>query len=294
MNFREMQKKAVLRLLAMHFESGVGHIGGNLSALDATLYLHSQVMQKNDQFILSKGHAAGALYIALWMVGKISDEQLKTFHKDGTKLSGHSAPSWIPEIPFATGSLGHGLGLSCGMALGNRLQKKDGRIFCLMSDGEWQEGSNFEALIFLNHQRLSNLTLLIDCNGLQGFGSTKDVASMDIQKLFSLLKNFDLDVEVIDGHSEKDLQKISKNSDRPQVFLLNTKKGRGVSFMEDKMEWHYLPLTEELYARAKAEVEKSRCHSREGGNPECLEILDSRLRGNDSKKSGAISKKLNS
>lgn len=255
MKFQEMQKKARLRLLRMHFEAGVGHVGGNLSALDSMLYLRKEVMQKDDQFILSKGHAAGALYITLWMMGKISDEQLATFHKEGTKLAGHPAPNWIAEIPFATGSLGHGFGLACGMALGNRLQKKSGRIFCLMSDGEWQEGSNFEALVFLNHQQLKNLTIIVDCNGLQGFGTTKDVASLDISKLQNLFKNFDLEVEIIDGHNEKDLKKLSQNSSRPQIFLMNTKKGKGVSFMEDKMEWHYLPLTKELYEKAKAEVE---------------------------------------
>ena len=179
MTFSELQKQASLRLLKMHFESGVGHIGGNLSALDAILYLHHNILRKKDRFILSKGHAAGALYIALWSIGKISEDQLKTFHKDNTKLAGHPAFNWIDEIPFATGSLGHGLGLACGMAMGNKLQNRDERIFCLMSDGEWQEGSNFEALIFLHHQQLKNVTIIIDCNGLQGFGSTQDVASLN-------------------------------------------------------------------------------------------------------------------
>ncbi len=258
MNFHELQKKARLRLLQMHYEAGVGHIGGNLSALDSMLYLHHNVMQKDDQFILSKGHAAGALYIALWSIGKISEAELKTFHRDNTKLAGHPIPNFIPEIPFATGSLGHGLGLGCGMALGNRLQKKPGQIFCLMSDGEWQEGSNFESLIFLNHQRLNNLTILADCNGVQGFGTTKDVASMDVEKLRDIFSNFDFEVKIIDGHGAEDLQKISHNStEKPQIFLMKTCKGNSISFMENKMEWHYLPLTEELYSKAKAEVEKS-------------------------------------
>ncbi len=258
MNFSELRKKSVLRLLQMHFEAGVGHIGGNLSALDVMLYLHHFVMRKNDRFILSKGHAAGALYIALWSLGKISDDQLKTFHKDKTKLAGHPAPNSFEEIPFATGSLGHGLGLACGMAVGNKLQHYDERIFCLMSDGEWQEGSNFEALIFLHHQKLKNVTVLIDCNGLQGFGSTKDVASIDVIKLREIFSTLNFDVVEIDGHDENDLKKIAeKKSDRPQIFLLNTKKGHGVSFMENRMEWHYLPLSEELYNRAKMEIENS-------------------------------------
>lgn len=258
MSFSDLKKKSVLRLLQMHFEAGVGHIGGNLSALDAMLFLHHFVMQKNDRFILSKGHAAGALYVTLWSLGKISEDQLKTFHKDNTKLVGHPAPNSFDEIPFATGSLGHGLGLACGVAMGNKLQNRDERIFCLMSDGEWQEGSNFEALIFLHHQQLKNVTALIDCNGLQGFGSTKDVASLDVKKLHEIFSTLDFDVFEIDGHAENDLKKLAeKKSDRPQIFLMNTKKGKGISFMENRMEWHYLPLSEELYNAAKTEIKNS-------------------------------------
>lgn len=257
MNFADLQKKSCLKLLEMHYQAGVGHIGGNLSSLDAMLFLHHFVMKKNDQFILSKGHAAGALYITLWSLGKISATELKTFHADKTRLAGHPAPNSFSEIPFATGSLGHGLGLAAGLALGNKLQKKTGRVFCLMSDGEWQEGSNFESLLFLNHQQLQNLTILVDCNGLQGFGSTQDVASMNIKKLKEIFSALNFSVQIIDGHSEKDLKKLSEKSSRPQIFLLKTKKGKGVSFMENKMEWHYLPLNAELYSKAKAEVKKS-------------------------------------
>ena len=110
MQLRDLQKKARLRLLKMHFEAKVGHIGGNLSALDAMLYLHYNIMNQGDRFILSKGHAAGALYISLWSVGKISEDQLLTFHKDQTKLAGHPPVNWIDEISFATGSLPFPLG----------------------------------------------------------------------------------------------------------------------------------------------------------------------------------------
>ena len=257
MTFQELRKKACLRLLKMHFDAKVGHIGGNLSALDATLFIHHNILQKNDRFILSKGHAAGALYIALWSVGKISDEQLLTFHQDGTKLAGHPPVNWIDEIPFATGSLGHGLGLACGMALGNKLQNHDQRIFCLMSDGEWQEGSNFESLIFLNHQQLKSVTVLVDCNGLQGFGATEDVASMNIQRLHNIFSSFDFEIEVINGHDEADLKKLAVQKNRPQIFLMNSTKGKGISFMENKMEWHYLPLNQALYNQAKEEIENS-------------------------------------
>ncbi len=255
--FADLQKRARLRLLKMHFEAGVGHIGGNLSALDVILYLHHHIISNSDRFILSKGHAVGAFYITLWSIGKISEGQLLTFHKERTKLAGHPVASWIEEIPFATGSLGHGLGLACGVALGNKLKNRNERIFCLMSDGEWQEGSNFEALIFLSHQQLKNVTVIVDCNGLQGFGSTQEIASLNVKRLRDIFANFDFEIEVINGHEEEDLKKLKRQSNRPQIFLMNTKKGNGVSFMEDKMEWHYLPLSEQLYVQAKLEIENS-------------------------------------
>lgn len=255
MTFTDLRKKAILRLLQMHFDAGVGHIGGNLSALDAMIFLHHFVMQKNDRFILSKGHAAGALYVTLWSLNKISDEQLRTFHKDNTKLAGHPPLNSFVEIPFATGSLGHGVGLACGVAMGNKLQNRDEQIFCLTSDGEWQEGSNFEALIFLNHHQLKNVKLIVDCNGLQGFGSTQEVASLTITRMHQIFSAFDFDIFEIDGHNENDLKKLAQKSSRPQIFLMKTVKGKGISFMENRMEWHYLPLNEELYNKAKMEIE---------------------------------------
>src|SRR5438105_390525 len=147
-SFAETVRRARARLLQMHFESGVGHIGGNLSCLDVLMVLYHQVLRAEDAFVLSKGHAAGALYTALWSVDRLTDAELRQFHQDGTKLSGHPAPGALPEVPFATGSLGHGLSLAAGLALGKRLKAEPGRVFCLLSDGEWQEGSCWEALRF--------------------------------------------------------------------------------------------------------------------------------------------------
>src|ERR1022692_1737015 len=150
--------KAKLRLLQMHYESGVGHIGGNLSCFDILMALYHNVLGPLDRFVLSKGHSAGALYVTLWSLGLLSDDDLKTFHKDGTRLSGHPPFRGIPEILFATGSLGHGLSLAAGLALAKKLKGEKGRLFCLASDGEWNEGSNWEALIF-SHQHRLNLSL---------------------------------------------------------------------------------------------------------------------------------------
>lgn len=253
-NFTEQIRKARLRLLKMHYESGVGHIGGNLSALDILMHLHHKVMTADDVFVLSKGHAAGALYVTLWSRGRLSDGDLEKFHKDGTKLAGHPAPNWMPEIRFATGSLGHGLPLAAGVALGKKLRGRGGRVYCLMSDGEWDEGSNWEALIFAVHHALDNLTLIVDRNGLQGFGSTQEVA--DLGSLKEKFGAFQLNAEEIDGNSPGDLAAVfSRKSSGLRGIIARTRKGRGVSFMENKMEWHYLPMTPAQYRQAAAEVE---------------------------------------
>jgi transketolase len=248
-------RRAKKRLLQMHFESRVGHIGGNLSALDAMIVLQHSVMHDGDVFVLAKGHAAGALYVTLWSVGRLSEEDLSTFHGEGTHLAAHPAPGWLREIPFATGSLGHGLPAAAGMALGYKLQNRPGRIYCLTSDGEWQEGSNWEALIFAQHHQLNNLTVLIDENRLQGFGTTREVASMD--PLDRKIAGFSLELTVVNGHDAEALREALEAPVRigPRFIVLKTVKGHGVSFMENAMEWHYLPMSQEQYSAAIQEID---------------------------------------
>ena len=222
--------RAQRRLLEMHFHAGVGHIGGNLSALDALLVLHHQVMGPDDVFVLAKGHAAGALYITLWSLGRLSDEDLNTFHRDGTFLAAHPVAGWSNDIPFATGSLGHGLPDAAGMALGYKLQSKSNQVFCLTSDAEWQEGSNWEALIFAVHQKLTNLTIMIDENRLQGFGTTDAVASMD--PLDIKFKGFAIEVVSVNGHDHTAIRDaLHVRGQGPRIVVLKTVKGHGVSFM---------------------------------------------------------------
>ena len=248
--------KAKLRLLQMHYESGVGHLGGNLSALDILLCLYHFILRKDDLFVLSKGHSAGALYVALWSIGALTDEDLRQFHKDGTRLSGHPPAIGIPEIIFATGSLGHGLGLACGLALGKKLKGEAGRVFCLTSDGEWNEGSSWEALIFLTHHKLDNLVLLVDCNGLQGFGTTRDVANLE--PMSEKFRAFGVDVLEIDGHAIQEIHTaVNQCHSRPLAVVARTIKGCGVSFMENRMEWHYLPLNAQQYEQARNEVQQA-------------------------------------
>ena len=245
-----------MRLVQMHYESKVGHIGGNLSALDALLCLYSTIMEPDDAFVLSKGHSAGALYVTLWTLGLLSDDDLRTFHKDGGKLAGHPVANWHPGIRFATGSLGHGLGLAAGLALGKRIRRESGIVYCLLSDGECEEGSTWEAILFCAHHQLENLVVLIDANGVQGFGTTAEIASLE--PLVTKIEGFGVSVTEIPGHDAEALeQALRQEVVGPKFVVLRTTKGHGVSFMENTMEWHYLPLTPEQYRQAMDELSNS-------------------------------------
>lgn len=244
----ELLLKARLRLLQMHYESRVGHVGGNLSCLDTLMALYHNALGQHDEFVLSKGHSAGALYVTLWSVGLLSDDDLKSFHRDGTRLSGHPPVNTIPAIPFATGSLGHGLGLAAGLALAKKLKGEKGRLFCLASDGEWNEGSNWEALIFSRHNGL-NITLIVDLNGLQGFGRTCDIA--DLEPLAEKFRAFRLHTLEVNGHDLEDVTAaLHQRDDGPMVIVARTEKGHGVPSMEGRLESHYLPLSLESYQQA--------------------------------------------
>jgi transketolase len=247
------------RLLKMHYESGVGHIGGNLSVLECLLVLFAE-FKENNEIILSKGHGAGALYIALWHCNFLAEGDLKKFHADDTTLPGHPPTNGKNPVPFGTGSLGHGLSLAAGTALAFKLKKINNeaqvsRCFCVTSDGEWQEGSTWEALIFAQHHKLSNLTIFIDHNNLQGFGSTDEVASMS--PLWDKFSGFNVTISIIDGHSHQEIRAaVHKETKNVHIVCMKTVKGNGITFMENKMEWHYLPLDQKKYEAAIKELIK--------------------------------------
>lgn len=244
--FDELLLSTKLRLLKMHYDSNCGHIGGNFSCIDALMTLHHLVMNPGDRFILSKGHSAGALYVTLWSLGKLKDSDLNTFSKDNTLLPGHPSGAGIPDLLFSTGSLGHGPSLAAGLALAARHQKTDRQIYCLCSDGEWQEGSCWEALAFAVHHQLGNLTILIDQNGLQGFGKTEKIVSCS--DLTPRISSFGAYVQNINGHHCLDIKNslINKSTEKPNVLILDTVKGKGLHF-EGEMESHYLPLSKDQY-----------------------------------------------
>jgi len=246
-----------LRLLDLYHMAHAGHIGCALSCIDlmiATLVLRKQ---EEDTFILSKGHAAAALYTCLNHLGELTEDDLQTFYKNGTTLPAHPAPNKHKGIPFATGSLGHGLPIATGIAHANKLQGSNGTSFVLLSDGETNEGTTWEAAHYAIQNGLDNLIMLIDKNGLQGFGNTTDVLGDTAAPHKWEAIGFET-VEV-DGHDIDallpliDTLRLQANG-KPKAIIAHTVKGKGVSYMENKLQWHYLPMTAELYDQARAEI----------------------------------------
>ncbi len=201
---------------------------------------HTAVSPTRDRVILSKGHGAMAYYAALKEWGMLSEESFRGYGEEGAALWGHvSKSNCAPAIDYSTGSLGHGLALSAGHALGYRLQGNQSRIFCILSDGECNEGSTWEAALFVGHHRLKNLTVLIDANGLQGLDECSRV--IDLEPFAEKWRSFRFEVRDLDGHNWKDLVKALRTpSDGPRVLICRTVKGRGIPGMENRVASHYL------------------------------------------------------
>ncbi|WP_019986684.1 transketolase [Rudanella lutea] len=246
-----------LKVLSLYHAANAGHIGCSLSCIDLMIATLVQRKREQDTFLLSKGHAAAALYACLHHLGEISDETLATYYKNGTTLPAHPAPNQHKGIPFATGSLGHGLPIGTGIAHAGKLLNDNSRVFVLMSDGETNEGTTWEAAHFAIQYQLDNLIMLIDKNGLQGFGNTGDVLGDTASAATWEAIGFET-VEV-DGH---DVEAIGAAIDaltavpngRPKAIIAHTVKGKGVSYMENRLEWHYLPMTPAQYEEAVGDV----------------------------------------
>jgi transketolase len=255
MNTADLLEKACsakLRFLKMYREAHAGHVGCSLSCAEMLVFVRFAWMQRDDTLILSKGHAAAGLYAVLAEAGSLSQKDLETFARDGTTLPAHPPINALPDIPFATGSLGHGLSLAAGMALATRLKGRPRRFFCITSDGELNEGSVWEAALFVAHQELDNLIWLIDRNGLQGIGRTEDV--MALEPLIEKLQSFGWFVSVADGHDFDSLRAAMERSDGsdnrsrlPSVIICKTVKGHGLPGLQDTVDCHYLPLNDGQY-----------------------------------------------
>jgi len=246
-------------LIEMHYRAKSGHIGSSLSAIEALAFLHKSWLGAEDRFILSKGHGASALYATLHHYGRLTSAELDTYYRDGTLLPAHPAPGAFEAIPAATGSLGHGLPIAAGMAFSYaHLHGTGARVACLVSDGECNEGSIWEAAAFAAHHRLENLLVIVDANGLQGFGTTGDVLNME--PMAEKWRAFGFTAREIDGHDFVQWQSAcaAPEAGRPTCVIARTHKGQGIRFMEDKMEWHYLPMNDAQYAEALADLEEAR------------------------------------
>lgn len=244
------------KLLNLYKDANCGHIACSLSCIDI-LYSIFQHKNESDSFILSKGHAAGALYTILNLIGEISDDELGTFYKNGTKLSAHPSANSFPNIPFALGSLGHGFPISCGIAMSSKLMCNDFKTYVLMSDGETNEGTTWEAAHFAVANSLSNLILIIDKNGLQGFGRTEDVLGDTAEK--TKWESIGFEVVEIDGHDLEEIYSALnsfKINSKPKLIIANTIKGKDVSYMENKLEWHYLPMNDLQFQEAINDINK--------------------------------------
>lgn len=236
------------RLIKMYKKANAGHVGCSLSCLEMITFIKFGLMKAGDELILSKGHAAALLYSVLAEDGVLSETDIDSFYQNGTYLSAHPPVNKIKGIPFATGSLGHGLSIAAGLGLAGRLKKNDKKIFCITSDGEINEGSTWEAALFISHHNLTNVVWLVDRNYLQGFGRTEDTMKLD--PLDKKLESFGFQVEVADGHSFDSLKNAVSQyrNERPMAIICNTIKGRDLT-LQDTVDCHYLPLTDADYQK---------------------------------------------
>lgn len=251
---------------ALH-AAGSGHVGGSSSAADilAALYFHTLRVRPHephwpdrDRFVLSKGHANAALAAVLAQSEFIEDALLDRFYGYESPLGMHPDIK-VPGVEMSTGGLGHGLSVGVGMALGARIQKKSFHTFVMLGDGELHEGSNWEAAMCAAYYRLSNLTAIIDCNKVSQSGHVADI--MGIEPLSDKWRAFGWEVREIDGHDMGQivdaLDGVPFHSQKPSALIAHTVKGKGVSFAEDTYVWHSNTVSDEMYARALAELEVS-------------------------------------
>jgi len=262
---REFARDVRVRALRMVHRASASHIGSSLSMTDLLAVLYGGGILRvdparpdwpeRDRFVLSKGHAAAAGYATLAEAGFFPIEWLDTYCQDGSKLPGHLTRG-VPGVELSTGSLGHGLPVGAGMALAARVDGAPARVFVLLSDGELDEGSNWEAILFAAHHGLDNLVAIVDYNKIQSFGSVAEVMRLD--PLAEKWRAFGWACREIDGHDHAQILNavahVSPAQQQPTMVVAHTIKGRGISFMEDDNNWHYRIPTEEEVERARIEL----------------------------------------
>jgi transketolase len=250
-------RKNIIRLANM---SKSPHVGSALSCADILATLYHKVMNiskplsdDRDYFLLSKAHSAMCLYSTLNSKGLLSEEDMLSYYQNGGKLPAHTDRFTNDFIEISAGSLGHGLPIGLGIAKAMKLQKKDNRVFVLMGDGESQEGSVWEAAMLAPKLGLDNITAIIDYNNLQGYGRAREL--VEYEPIKDKWEAFGWETHCIDGHNHDQLeQALSKKADKPKIVICNTTKGKGVSFMEDQLIWHYFIVTDEHKEKAMEEL----------------------------------------
>jgi transketolase len=265
-DLRRRARAVRLRDLEIVHKAGLGHIGGEFSATDILVTLYFAILRVDpanpewpdrDRFVLSKGHAAAALYVTLGEAGFFDPADLDTFMGPLSRFNGHPDRTKVPGVETNTGPLGHGLPVAVGMALSARLDRSDRRVFVLTGDGELQEGSNWEAAMTAGHRGLDNLTLIIDRNGLQQGDTTERTNTLE--PLADRWRAFGWAVAEVDGHDFDALldafASLPLEPGRPSCLIARTRKGCGVSFMENGVAWHHRIPTRDELARALVELE---------------------------------------
>lgn len=261
----ELASRVRLHALRMTSGGGSAHIGSVLSMADILAVLYSDILRvdpKNpkwsarDRFILSKGHAGAGVYAVLAERGFFPVEKLTTHYRDGSDLSGHVSHKGVPGVELSTGSLGHGLPVGVGMAYAGKLDKASHRVFVLLSDGECDEGSNWEAILFAAHHRLDNLVAIVDYNKVQ---SLKPVAeTLGLEPFTDKWRSFGWTVLEVDGHNHDEirsaLQVLPRETAKPTCVIAHTVKGKGVSFMEHSVLWHYRTAKGDEFDAAEQEL----------------------------------------
>jgi len=265
---KELARAIRAHVLRMTHKANASHVGSCLSMADILAVLYGGMLRVDparpdwadrDRFILSKGHAAAAVYAILAECGFFPKEWLDTYCQDGSRLAGHITHHGVPGVEVSTGSLGHGLSIGCGMALAGKRDGRPYRVFVMLSDGECDEGSTWEAVLFAPHHRLDNLIAIVDYNKIQSFGTVKEV--LDLEPLADKWRAFRWAVREIDGHDceqiEGALTSVPFEPGKPSVIIAHTVKGKGVSFMENQLAWHYKSPDDEQLAQALAELGSS-------------------------------------
>jgi len=252
-------------ILEMVYMAQVSHVGSAFSIVDILVVLYKLILKnsgckpndpKRDRLIFSKGHACTAIYATLAEMGYFKKKLLKKYAKNGSIFMSH-VNSEVPGVEFSTGSLGHGLPVGLGIALAARNKNEKWKTFVILSDGELNEGSNWEAFLMAAHLKMKNLIAIIDCNKIQAMGFTKDIINME--PLDEKLKVFGWDVERVDGHNFQKIYNsliklINQKSEKPKVLIANTIKGKGISFMENQLAWHYKSPSDAEYKQGIEEL----------------------------------------